>query len=205
MPRSVPDAFAEAGAFLEGQLLIAMPGMGDERFERSVVYVCAHSEEGAMGLVLNQLARNITFPDLLEQLRIVSSPDGIRLPGGGSRQMRVHCGGPVEAGRGFVLHSDDFLIENATLPIDGGVCLTATLDILRAIAENRGPHRALLALGYAGWAPGQLESEIRSNGWLTCPADADLVFDDGLETKYGRALRKLGIDPAMLSGEVGHG
>lgn len=192
-----------AASFLDGQLLIAMPGMEDERFARSVVYICAHSSDGAMGIIVNKPVDDISFPDLLEQLEIVSGEDDIRLPSR-AKTMRVHRGGPVETGRGFVLHSDDYRTENATLPIDDGVCLTATIDILRAIVENRGPTRALLALGYAGWAPGQLEGEILANGWLTCAADPDLVFDGDLETKYDRALLKLGIAPGMLSRESGH-
>lgn len=192
-----------AASFLDGQLLIAMPGMEDERFARSVVYICAHSSDGAMGIIVNKPVEDISFPDLLEQLEIVSGEDDIRLPAK-AKTMRVHRGGPVETGRGFVLHSDDYRTENATLPIDDGVCLTATIDILRAIVENRGPTRALLALGYAGWAPGQLEGEILANGWLTCAADPDLVFDGDLETKYDRALLKLGIAPGMLSRESGH-
>ncbi|MQT13909.1 YqgE/AlgH family protein [Segnochrobactrum spirostomi] len=192
-----------AASFLDGQLLIAMPGMEDERFARSVVYICAHSSDGAMGIIVNKPVDDISFPDLLEQLEIVSGDDEIRLPPK-AKTMRVHRGGPVETGRGFVLHSDDYRTENATLPIDDGVCLTATIDILRAIVENRGPARALLALGYAGWAPGQLEGEILANGWLTCAADPDLVFDGDLETKYDRALLKLGIAPGMLSRESGH-
>lgn len=194
---------ARSGGYLEGQLLIAMPTMGDDRFERTIVYLCAHSAEGAMGIVLNQLAANVSFGDLLAKLNIVTPRDAIRLPRH-ARDMRVHRGGPVETGRGFVLHSDDFRIENSTMSIDGGVCLTATLDILKAIAEDRGPDRAILALGYAGWAPGQLEGEILANGWLTCAPDPDLLFDAAVETKYSRALSKLGVHPAMLSNEIGH-
>jgi putative transcriptional regulator len=189
--------------YLDGQLLIAMPGMADERFARSVIYLCAHSPDGAMGIVLNQPAANIEFPDLLRQLEIIPQDDDIMLPMQAER-LRVLKGGPVETGRGFVLHSADFLIDNATLSIDDGVCLTATVDILRAIARGNGPHEALLALGYAGWTAGQLEAEIHDNGWLNCPADASLIFDQNFETKYDRALRKIGIDPGKLSSSVGH-
>jgi len=187
---------------LDGQLLIAMPNMSDPRFERTVIFVCAHSEQGAMGIVINRVAPDIRFRDLLTRLEIVSG-DEIR-PSPAVDRVRVHHGGPVETGRGFVLHSSDFFLESATLPIAEGVCMTATLDILRAIAEGRGPKRALLALGYAGWAPGQLEGEIRANGWLTGPADRQLLFDDDLDTKYERALAKIGVVPSMLSQAAGH-
>src|SRR6266705_2379529 len=153
--------------YLDGQMLIAMPAMGDERFSRSVIYVCAHSSEGAMGIVVNQPAANINFPDLLVQLEVIPEADLIQLPRRAGT-VKVLKGGPVETRRGFVLHSADFFIENSTLPIDEGICLTATLDILKAIAHGKGPESAVLALGYAGWAPGQLESEIQGNGWLHC-------------------------------------
>lgn len=189
--------------YLDGQMLIAMPVMEDERFSRSVIYICAHSPEGAMGIIVNRPARAIDFADLLVQLEIVEAADQIKLPGN-VEMMKVMKGGPVETGRGFVLHSSDFFIQNATLPIDEGICLTATLDILKAIAQGHGPSRAILALGYAGWAPGQLETEIQSNGWLHCPADPDLIFGADAEDKYPRALRKIGIDPGMLSNAAGH-
>src|SRR6266498_3819528 len=189
--------------YLDGQMLIAMPAMRDERFSRSVIYVCAHSSEGAMGIVVNQPASNINFPDLLVQLEVIPASDLIQLP----RQagtVKVLRGGPVETGRGFVLHSADFFIENSTLPIDDGICLTATLDILKAIARGDGPASAVLALGYAGWAPGQLETEIQENGWLHCSADPELIFGTDIEAKYGKALRKIGVEPGMLSSESGH-
>ena len=189
--------------YLDGRLLIAMPVMGDPRFERSVIYLCAHSAEGAMGIIVNHPAGSIDFPELLEQLGIIKKGAQIKLPEN-AESMKVLRGGPVDTGRGFVLHSSDFYIENATLRIDDGVCLTATVDILRAIANGSGPKHAILALGYAGWAPGQLETEIQSNGWLHCDADADLIFGDDVEDKYARALRKIGIDPGMLSNEAGH-
>ena len=189
--------------YLDGQFIIAMPGMMDSRFARTVVYVCAHSTDGAMGIMINQPAPQITFRDLLVQLDIIPEGPEIRLPGPAGR-MQVHRGGPVETGRGFVLHSSDYFIENSTLPIDEDVCLTATLEILKAIAAGAGPENALLALGYAGWAPGQLESEIQANGWLHCPARPELIFDPDLEHKYQRALGLLGVDPARLSGDAGH-
>lgn len=190
-------------SYLDGQCLIAMPGMADTRFNRSVVYVCAHSEDGAMGIIVNKPAPDTKFPDLLVQLDVIPSEELIRLPSQ-AEKMQVLRGGPVETKRGFVLHSADFFLESATLPIDNGICLTATLDILRAIAIGSGPESAVLALGYAGWAAGQLESEIQSNGWLHCAADHNLLFDDSIDTKYNRALHKIGIDPAFLSSEAGH-
>ena len=189
--------------FLDGHLLIAMPSMEDKRFARAVIYVCAHSGEGAMGIIINKAEPEVSFTELLVQLEVVESAQGPRLPHSAS-SIRVHRGGPVETGRGFVLHSADFFLDHATLPIDDGVCLTATLEILRAIAEGRGPGRALLALGYAGWAPGQLEQEIHANGWLHGPADRAILFDDQLDTKYERALAKIGVEPAMLSNSAGH-
>lgn len=190
-------------SYLDGQCLIAMPGMSDPRFARSVVYLCAHSEDGAMGIIVNKPAADTLFPELLVQLDVIPPDQAIRLPSQ-AEKMKVLRGGPVETKRGFVLHSADFFLESATLPIDEGICLTATLDILRAIAVGTGPENAVLALGYAGWGAGQLESEIQSNGWLHCAADAELLFDDALDTKYARALNKLGIDQAFLSKDAGH-
>lgn len=189
--------------FLDGQLLVAMPGMLDNRFARSVIYLCAHSEEGAMGIVVNRPARKVNFPDLLVQLEVIDQEEAIRLPAQAG-SVPVLKGGPVETGRGFVLHSNDFFIDNSTLPIDGGVSLTATIDILRAIARGAGPDQAIFALGYAGWAAGQLEAEMQDNGWLNCPADPDLIFDAALGSKYERALQKVGIELGRLSSEAGH-
>jgi len=189
--------------YLEGQVLVAMPGMVDQRFARSVIYLCAHSREGAMGIVVNQRAKRIKFSDLLVQLEVINEQDVIRLPQRADG-MQVLKGGPVETQRGFVLHSSDYHVADTTMPIDKTVSLTATVDILRAIAQGAGPYQAVLALGYAGWAAGQLEKEIQQNGWLSCEADADLVFGADLDSKYGRAMRKIGIDPAMLVSEAGH-
>jgi putative transcriptional regulator len=189
--------------YLDGQFLVAMPGMADDRFARAVIYVCAHSAEGAMGIVLNRPASDLNFPDLLVQLDIVPEAERISLPKRVGR-MQVLMGGPVETSRGFVLHSPDFYIDQSTLPIDDSVCLTATIDILRAIARGEGPENAVLALGYAGWSAGQLETEIQQNGWLNCPADAELIFGASVDTRYELALRRIGIDPAMLSTEAGH-
>ncbi|WP_119167546.1 YqgE/AlgH family protein [Algihabitans albus] len=189
------DQDAEDIGYLTGQLLVAMPTMADPRFERSVIYLCAHSSEGAMGLVVNKLAGSLTFPDLLEQLGI-DGPEA-------REDIRVHFGGPVETGRGFVLHSADYL-QDSSLQVNDAFALTATVDILRDLAYGSGPRQALLALGYAGWGPGQLDQEIQKNGWLHVEADEILVFDGGLEDKWERAIRKLGFDAAMLSGDAGH-
>lgn len=190
-------------AYLDGQLLVAMPGIGDDRFNRAVIYLCAHSEHGAMGIIINHPARKVSFADLLVQLDVIEPDEAIRLPqrAGG---VPVVKGGPVDTGRGFVLHSSDYHVDSSTMPIGGGVSLTATIDVLRAIARGTGPDRAVLALGYAGWMAGQLEAEIGQMGWLRCPADEALIFDPALETKYDRALRKIGIDPGSLSAQAGH-
>ncbi|MFL5186512.1 MAG: YqgE/AlgH family protein [Microvirga sp.] len=189
--------------YLDGQILVAMPGMMDERFARSVIYICAHSAEGAMGIVLNRPAANVNMPDLLVQLEIVPELERIRLPQKVGN-MQVLIGGPVETSRGFVLHSPDFHLAQSTLPIDDSICLTATIDILRAIAAGHGPENAVLALGYAGWGAGQLELEMQANGWLNTPADAELVFNTAADLRYEMALRRIGIEPAMLSMEAGH-
>jgi len=169
--------------------------MTDPRFERTVIYMCAHSAAGAMGLVINKAANTISFPDLLVQLGIE--------PTDSTRNITVHFGGPVDSGRGFVLHSADYVREG-TLLVSDDVALTATLDVLRSMADGTGPKRSMLALGYAGWAPGQLDAEIQANGWLHTNADFDLVFDDFLEDKWERAFATLGIDPSLLSLDAGH-
>jgi putative transcriptional regulator len=193
----------EDEGYLDGQLLIAMPAMGDERFSRSVIYLCAHSSEGAMGIVINQQAPNVSFTELLDQLNIAPDEDRISLPES-LDSMAVHFGGPVETGRGFVLHSADYFKAESTLPVDDSMCLTATIDILRDIAKGTGPDKALLALGYVGWGPGQLEDEIQSNGWLNCPADPELIFDPEIGRKYNKALGSLGVDPIRLVNDSGH-
>ncbi len=180
---------------MSGQLLVAMPSMQDNRFARTVIYMCAHNAEGAMGLVINRLAGAVTLPDLLQQL-------GIDTPKSGT-DTRIHFGGPVETGRGFVLHSGEYRHES-TLEIDDQVALTATVDILQDIAKGCGPRRSLLALGYAGWGPGQLDTEIHANGWLHVAPDEELVFDADLDSKWDRAIAKLGFDPTLLSGDAGH-
>jgi putative transcriptional regulator len=181
---------------LTGQLLIAMPQMMDPRFARSVVYVCAHSEdEGAMGLVVNKPLASLTMDELFTHLKLEPTNHGSSRP--------VHFGGPVEPGRGFVLHTADYR-EDATLVVGDGFAVTATLDILRKIGKCEGPQRSLLALGYAGWAPGQLDAEMQANGWLSVSPDTELIFDGELEGKWRRALGKLGIDLTMLSTDAGH-
>jgi putative transcriptional regulator len=181
--------------YLAGQLLVAMPQMLDERFAKTVIYMCAHTEDGAMGLVVNKVMENIDFPDLLDQLGLSPSPTG--------DEIKVHFGGPVESGRGFVLHSSDY-IQDATMVIDDTIAMTATTDILRDIAEGDGPRNSLLALGYAGWGPGQLDSELQANGWLSVPADDTLVFGTDPKSIWQGALAKMGIDVSMLSGDAGH-
>ncbi|WP_439542188.1 YqgE/AlgH family protein [Hyphomicrobium sp.] len=190
-------------SFLKGQLLVAMPLMTDRRFSRSVIYMCAHSDDGAMGLIINHRADHINFPDLLERLGITTggAEDGISNE---ILERQVYAGGPVETGRGFVLHSSDYHSSESTLPIDDEVSLTASIEILKAIAAGEGPSHALLALGYAGWSAGQLESEIQANGWLHCPPDVNLLFDSDIDGKYTRALAKIGVDPSHLVSDTGH-
>jgi putative transcriptional regulator len=190
------DHPAEGESFLEGKLLIALPGMPDPRFERSVIFVCAHSfSTGAMGLIINKQIEGLNFRDLVQKLHIQGAASAPEFP--------VLYGGPVETERGFVLHSGDYESSDSTLPVTENVSLTATLDILRAIAEGRGPAKSIFALGYAGWGAGQIEDEIRANGWIHCEADSDLLFDTGLDTKWASALGKLGIDVSSLSAQAG--
>ena len=180
---------------LSGKLLIAMPDMGDPRFAYSVVYMCAHSDEGAMGLIVNKPQPEIRFSKLLEQLGIERTDK--------TRDIRVHFGGPVEHARGFVLHTMDYRSETGTLEVDDHVGMTATMDVLEDIARGAGPSTSMLALGYAGWGPGQLESEIAQNGWLTCDARDDILFGRANEHKWTAALKVLGIDPVLLSSTAG--
>lgn len=189
------DSDLSTNGYLTGQLLVAMPQMRDVRFARTVIYVCAHNADGAMGLVINRLVGSITFPALLAQLGIDSAGLG--------EEIRVHFGGPVESGRGFVLHSSDY-VHSGTMLVDDDVGLTASIDILKDIADGQGPRRSLLALGYAGWGPGQLDAEIQANGWLSVPSDEQLIFGDDLDSKWERAIGKIGIDLNQLSGEAGH-
>ncbi len=186
---------APAPAFLDGQLLIAMPAMSDTRFARAVIFLCVHSEEGAMGLIVNKPMPDLKLSDLLKQLSIPA--------GAGLVETRVHYGGPVDHGRGFVLHSSDYVIEGASLKVGDDFAMTATVDILQDMARGKGPERAILALGYSGWGQGQLEDEIQRNGWLTAPAAPGLVFDLPDAEKWAAALRALSIDPRVLSAEGG--
>ncbi|MDA0661229.1 MAG: YqgE/AlgH family protein [Proteobacteria bacterium] len=181
--------------YLKGQLLAAMPTMQDPRFERSVIFLCAHNADGAMGLIVNRPLKELSFKELLDQLGIER--------GDSTNEIKVQYGGPVETGRGFVLHSPEYE-QNGTISVDNRVGLTATIEILRDIARNRGPQHSLLALGYAGWGSGQLESEIQQNAWLNVPADDSLLFDHDNDTRWERAIAKLGVDLSLLSGEHGH-
>ena len=182
-------------AFLSGQLLIAMPAIGDPRFERALILVCAHDAEHAMGVTVNRPVEGLTLPQLLERMEIAAAS--------GAENSAVLLGGPVEMARGFVLHTDDYRGEHSAT-VAGGLALTTTREVLEAMAAGNGPpRRAVLALGYAGWGAGQLEREIRENVWLTVEADEALVFDDGYETKWARALAKLGVDPTFLSSQAG--
>lgn len=187
--------------FLDGHFLIAMPNMADANFARTVVYICAHSEDGAMGFVINR-PQPLSFSDVLTHLDLIGEDELIRLPGA-TRDFPIRSGGPVESGRGFVLHSDDYLSESS-IPVSDDICLTATIDIVKAISRGNGPRRGLMMLGYAGWGAGQIESEIGANGWLTCPAQEELIFDTDLDNKYERALALMGITPGTLSTEAGH-
>lgn len=182
---------------LTGKLLIAMPGMGDLRFDHSVVFVCSHTQHGAMGLIINKPAEDVNFGDLLAQLDIVPDP-----PENGAA--RVYYGGPVEGVRGFVLHSPEYDSPLHSMQISERFAMTATLDILEDIALGQGPDRALMMLGYAGWGPDQLEQEISMNGWLTSDADADLVFGGDDSAKWSGALKNMGVDPLGLSASAGH-
>jgi putative transcriptional regulator len=185
----------EGTNFLEGKLLIALPGMSDPRFEKAVIFMCAHSAEGAMGLIINKPIEGLGFHDLVQNLDIRVTNNVPDSP--------VLFGGPVDTGRGFVLHSGEYAAPNATMPVTKEISLTATLDILKAMAEGQGPEQSVFALGYAGWGPGQIENEIRLNGWLHCDADSGIVFEMDMASKWSAALRKLGIDLSLLSTNTG--
>jgi len=188
--------------YLEGKFLIAMPGMGDTRFEKSVIYICAHTEKGAMGFMINRVLNTPAIDDFFTQLGIVNKDEAISLTSN-FENTQLYTGGPVEPGRGFVLHSPEFK-SDSTLQVDDNVCLTATLEILRAIVTGKGPEKTLLALGYSGWAAGQLEEEIISNGWLVSLADSKVIFGRNNTLKYEQALNILGVDPLLLSPDAGH-
>lgn len=184
--------------FLEGQFLIAMPGMSDSRFARTVIYICSHTAMGAMGIVVNRPAEHLGFSDLLVQLDVIPDEEIQYLPEK-LEEIEVMIGGPVETSRGFVLHSPDFVTADSMVNADDGICMTATVDMLRAIINGSGPKDVVLALGYAGWGPGQLESEIQANGWLNCPASADIIFHGATDIRYDMALHSIGIDLGHLS------
>lgn len=189
------DRLHAQSGYMNGQLLVAMPTMRDPRFAKTVIYMCVHNAEGAMGLVVNRLIDSLTFAELIEQLDIEAL--------GVSRDVPIHYGGPVETGRGFVLHSTEYR-RGGTIMVTEEVGLTATVDILKDLAEGQGPRHALLALGYAGWGAGQLDGEIQQNAWLHVPADESLVFDRDLDTKWERSIAKIGVDVRLLSGDAGH-
>lgn len=189
-------------SYLDGQLLIAMPAMTDKRFARSVIYMCLHNEDGAMGLIINKRADNVSFAHLLRELGVIDDNSEDEVPAT-VLDRSIQIGGPVKTEHGFVLHSPEYSTSGSTVEIASEIRLTNTVDILKAIARGRGPERSMIALGYSGWAPGQLESEIQANGWLSCPADADIVFDPDLELKYDRALAKLGVDLSHLVSYAG--
>lgn len=186
----------DGGPWLEGKLLIAMPDMSDPRFRRAVIYVCAHSPSAALGLIVNKYAGDLTLSELLPQIGLECAPEMADQP--------VQLGGPVETERGFVLHSRDFFLDEVTLPVSDEVGLTASMEILRAIADGKGPVQSVVALGYAGWGPGQLESEMQANAWLHCDADSTILFSSDMGAKWDMALAKLGVDPSSLSGQSGH-
>jgi len=172
-----------------------MPGIGDPRFDHAVVVMCAHTPEHAMGLALNRPVDGLTVPSLLERLGVEST---IELP-----EELVLFGGPVERERGFVLHTDDYLCADSSMPVARGVALTATREILQVMADDRRPRRSMLALGYAGWGPGQLEKEILESVWLTCDPDEALLFGDDYDNKWALALAKIGVSAGMLSSQAG--
>ena len=185
----------ECDGYLSGQLLIAMPGMTDPRFSESVIYLCAHNEDGAMGLVVNKLIGSLSFTELLKQMEITSEQL--------DSSMEIHFGGPVESGRGFVLHSTDYNSEG-TMQVNSDFALTGTIDVLKSIAGGKGPANVMFALGYAGWGPGQLDSEMQNNGWLHCTADSSIVFGDDNQAKWKLAAAKMGIDLSLLATDAGH-
>jgi putative transcriptional regulator len=180
---------------LTGQILVAMPTLADPNFAQTVILICAHSADGAMGIILNRAVERPSFEGLLQQLDILPRPP--------QREIRLCAGGPVENVRGFVIHTTDWMADG-TLRVDEALGLTTSLDILKAIAQGRGPRECLLALGYSGWGPGQLEAEFGQNSWLSVPADEALVFEGDNDTRWRRALQKLHVDPALLSPTAGH-
>lgn len=195
MPKRISFDPEPRDNFLEGKLLIAMPGMPDPRFEKSVIFMCAHSAKGAMGLIINKPIEGLSFGELMEKFNITVTTLTPEPP--------LLFGGPVNMGRGFVLHTSDYGSPDATLPVTSTISLTATTDILEAIAQGRGPAKSVLALGYAGWSDGQIESEILANGWIHCDADPELIFDVDWDAKWETAIGKLGAQVAGLSADAG--
>ena len=189
------DVKEKYDGYLPGQLLIAMPGMEDPRFSKSVIYLCSHNEDGAMGLVVNKLIGSLSFTDLLKQMEIET--------GDFNSNIEVHSGGPVESGRGFVLHSTDYNSAE-TLRVNSDFALTATVEVLKSIASGKGPTNVMFALGYSGWAAGQLDTEMQNNGWLHCAADLNIVFGDDNQAKWKLAAAKMGIDLSLLTTDAGH-
>lgn len=196
---------ADAPASLQGRLLIAMPGLDDPNFDHGVVYICQHDDESAMGIVLNQPIKGLTLGHMIDELSIEAT-ETARLG------EPIFSGGPVQTERGFVLHSLDYFIDDVTLPMDlepdfsalsKGIGLTISRDILSDMAQGKGPSQALIALGYAGWGPGQLEAEIRDNAWLIAPSASEIIFDRDVSTKWNKALKKLGISPEHLTRSSG--
>lgn len=179
---------------LAGMMLVAMPGMSDERFAKSVVFLCSYNEQGAMGLIINQVKEDITFNRVIENMNLRANEDIGHIP--------VYYGGPVETGRGFVLHSTDYTHEHSLI-IDDRFALTATVEVLEAISLGKGPEQMIFALGYAGWSPGQLDQEIQASGWLLAPADDLVVFAMDDEAKWAGALAKLGVEPSSISSVAG--
>lgn len=188
--------------FLEGQFLVAMPHMGDTRFESSVIFICAHNDDGAMGFIVNRPLLAPNPVEFLKKLGLITEIDEINIPESVA-QTELNTGGPVEPGRGFVLHSTDYH-SKTTLKVNKQVSLTATLEILRDIAVGKGPHQFFMTLGYSGWGAGQLEDEIAANGWLTCQYDSDIIYDRNSADKYLRIMQHMGIDPRLISVETGH-
>lgn len=181
--------------YLEGHLLIATPTLVGSCFEKAVIYVCAHNSDGAMGLIINHLVESVDVRDIFQQLEINMSHRDVAMP--------VHFGGPVDSARGFVLHTADYS-QRDTVIMDAGIALTCNIDILKDIAVGKGPGKSILALGYAGWGPTQLEGELETNSWITAPATEKLLFDTSNASKWQMAAKSLGIDLTKLSGEVGH-
>jgi putative transcriptional regulator len=194
--RKKSERTVEGENFLEGKLLIALPGMPDPRFEKSVIFMCAHSGDGAMGIIINKPVDGLSFPELMQKLKLRLTANTPHLP--------ILYGGPMDTERGFVLHTGDYESSEATMPVSENISLTTTVEILRAMAEGRGPRKAMFALGYAGWDAGQIENEIRGNGWVHCDADVEILFDPSLDTKWAAALRKIGIDASGLSAHAGN-